>query len=80
MRVKGLTRAERVLACVWLRGDGIPLSLAEISNELGEDLNAISAAVSLLYQQGALRRETIKRPNTNGTLYVYSLAHAVGSV
>jgi predicted transcriptional regulator len=75
---KGLTRAERVLACIWLRGEGTPLTLTEIADELGEDMSAVSATVSLLYQQGKLRRESIKRPNNSGTMYVYSLAHAVG--
>lgn len=73
MRRTGLTRAERVLACVWLRGDGTPLTLAEIADELGEDLSAVSATVSKLYQYGKLRRESIKRADGNGTRYVYSL-------
>lgn len=47
-----------MLAVVWLRGDGTPLTLAEICDELGEQMPAVSAAVSTL---------------TNGTMYAYWL-------
>lgn len=70
---KGLTRSERVLAVVWLRGDGTPLTLAEICDELGEQMPAVSAAVSTLYAEGRLSRVAIKRPETNGTMYAYWL-------
>lgn len=72
-RSPGLTQAERVLACVWLRSGGVPMTMREVVDELGDPFASVSVALSALYRQGKLRRVSIRRPGTDGTMYAYSL-------
>lgn len=48
------TRIDRVLACIRLARR--PLSLVEVTELLGDDFSAVSAALSSLYQRGELNR------------------------
>lgn len=51
-----------------------PITLAEISALLDEEMNGVSAAVSTLYQSGQLLRKSIPRNAwSNRTMYVYML-------
>lgn len=66
------TRADRVRMLLFLERD--PITLAEISALLDEEMNGVSAAVSTLYQSGQLLRKSIPRNAwSNRTMYVYML-------
>lgn len=69
MLMKNWTRTDRIIA--FIRLVRRPVSLAEVTDGLGDDFSAVSAALSTLFNNGELNR--VQKPDDKGRLrYFYS--------